>query len=104
MKILKNLLSKFKKQKKYDLDSLGEDSLIIIANEFINNLGGKNNIKSLYSCSTRLRVSLNKDDINIENLISSGAKRVIKLDDLNYQIIVGMKAAKLEEIIKKYLG
>lgn len=104
MKILKNLLSKFKKQKKYDLDSLGEDSLIVIANEFINNLGGKNNIQNIYSCSTRLRVSLNNNDINIENLILNGAKKVIKLDNLNYQIVVGAKAAKLEEIIKKYLG
>lgn len=104
MKILKNLLSKFKKQKKYDLDSLGEESLIVIANEFINNMGGKDNIKNIYSCSTRLRVSLNENNINIENLILNGAKKIIRLDDLNYQIVVGMKAVKLEEIIKKYLG
>lgn len=104
MKIFKNLLSKLKKRRKYDLDYLGEDLLIIVANEFINSLGGKNNIKNIYSCTTRLRVSLNSNDINIENLILNGAKKVIKLDNLNYQIVVGMKAAKLEEIIKKYLG
>ena len=103
MKIFKDLLSKFKTQKKYDLDSLGDDSLIVVANEYITALGGKDNIESIYSCSTRLRVSLNADEIDTDKLILNGAKKIIKLDALNYQIVVGTKAIKLEEIIKKYL-
>lgn len=65
MKIFKNLLSKFKRQGKFGLDFLSEDLLIIVVNEFINNLGGKNNIKNIYSYITRLRISVNRAMISI---------------------------------------
>lgn len=104
MKTLKNLLSKFHLQKKIDLDSIAEDSLIVIANEYIAAFGGRDNIKNIHSCSTRLRVTLNENNIDDNKLIKSGAKRIIKLDELNYQVVIGQKATKLEEIIKKYLG
>ena len=100
MKFLKNLLSKFSSQKGFALDSVGEESLKTIANEYISAFGGKENINNIYSCSTRLRVSLKENKIDSDRLMENGAKRVIKLDELNYQVVIGQKAIKLEEIIK----
>lgn len=104
MNMIKNLFSKVIGAKnKMDLDKVGEESLIVIANEYISALGGAENIKKIYSCSTRLRIILKESIINEEKLYLNGAKRIIKLDDFNYQIVTGKKAIKLEESIKKYL-
>lgn len=104
MSILENLISKVKFRNKLNLDNIEENLFIKIASEYISALGGKENIQDIYSCSTRLRVVLKENKINTEQLINFGVKKIIKLDELNYQIIVGKKALKLEEVIKKYLN
>lgn len=103
MKFLKNLFSKLNTEKNLDLDTVGDDMLLVIAKEYIEALGGKENIKNIYSCSTRLRVCLKENKIEKDKLIEKGAKKIIDLDDFNYQIVIGEKAIKLEENINRYL-
>ncbi len=100
MKILKKIFSK----NKVNLDDIDEKSIIEVATNYIFSLGGKENIEELYSCSTRLRVKLRENKIDVKKLGEIGSKKVIRLDDLNLQIVIGKNAAKLEETMKKYLG
>ncbi len=100
MKILKKIFSK----NKVNLDDIDEKSIIEVATNYIFSLGGKENIEELYSCSTRLRVKLKENKIDVKKLGEIGSKKVIRLDDLNLQIVIGKNAAKLEETMKKYLG
>lgn len=104
MNIFEKLIKRVKFGKTLNLDETDASSFILIANEYIEVLGGKENIEDLYSCSTRLRIKISENKIDEERLMKFGAKRIIKLDELNYQIIVGKKATILEETIKKYLG
>lgn len=104
MGIFKDLAEKLRFGKRINLDNIDEGSFITIANEYITALGGKENIENIYSCSTRLRVFLKENKIDTEKLKSFGAKRIINLDEKNYQIVVGKNATKLEEVIKKYLA
>lgn len=99
MEIFKKIFSK----NKVNLDEIDDKSIIEVATKYIFSLGGKENIEELYSCSTRLRIKLKESKINVNELERINSKKVIKLDDLNLQIIIGKSAKKLEETMKKYL-
>lgn len=68
-------------------------------------LGGKNNIVSLDNCITRLRLVVNDMSlINEEDIKSTGAIAVVKLDATNLQVIIGPQVHvvknKLDKLMK----
>lgn len=67
-------------------------------------LGGKENIKHLDACITRLRVSVNDvNSVDKEKLKSLGAAGVLEVGD-NIQAIFGPKSDQLKDQIKKVAG
>ncbi|WP_196761281.1 PTS transporter subunit EIIB, partial [Streptobacillus moniliformis] len=63
-------------------------------------LGKEENIDSLESCFTRLRVGVkNLDKVNTEVLKESGAIDIVIIDENNIQIVMGPKAPKILSII-----
>jgi PTS system N-acetylglucosamine-specific IIC component len=71
---------------------------------FIEALGGQENITNTDACITRLRMSLLDSSIlKDENIMSLGAKGVIRPDKKSIQIILGTKAEGVAERIKEAL-
>ncbi|KHE67103.1 glucose PTS transporter subunit EIIB, partial [Halobacillus sp. BBL2006] len=68
----------------------GGDKYQHMANHFIQDLGGKDNISSIDNCATRLRLQI-KDMSRVDQkaLSQHGAKGVMKPGNNNLQIIVG---------------
>ena len=62
-----------------------------IASQVIENVGGKENIKSVAHCATRLRLQLKNNDLRNEEVISDieGVKGVF-LTQSQFQIIFGL--------------
>lgn len=103
--------------KKWDLKTPGreieedseESSIVSSSNTIINDIvdafGGKNNIKSVDACFTRLRVSVNdmsmvKDENTWKKL---GANGVVKVKD-GVQVIYGAKADVYKTQIRDLIG
>ncbi len=81
-----------------EAQNLDEESKIIEA------LGKKENIDSLESCFTRLRVGVkNLDKVNNKALKGLGALDVIVIDENNVQVVMGPKAPKILEDLKKLI-
>ncbi|WP_073507584.1 glucose PTS transporter subunit EIIB [Streptobacillus notomytis] len=81
-----------------EAQNLDEESKIIEA------LGKKENIDSLESCFTRLRVGVkNLDKVNNKALKELGALDVIVIDENNVQVVMGPKAPKILEDLKKLI-
>lgn len=77
-----------------------------IASEVIENVGGKENIKSVQHCATRLRLQLKNNDLRNEEVISDieGVKGVF-LTQSQFQIIFGPGLVNLIcEEVQKQLG
>ena len=71
---------------------------------FIEALGGKKNITNTDACITRLRISVNdSSQLKDEDFKMLGAKGVIRPDKRSIQIVLGTKAEKVSEDIKKAL-
>lgn len=75
------------------------------AEKLLTALGGKNNIVSLDNCITRLRLVVNDMSlINEEDIKSTGAIAVVKLDATNLQVIIGPQVHvvknKLDKLMK----
>ena len=67
-------------------------------------LGGKKNITNTDACITRLRISVNdSSQLKDEDFKMLGAKGVIRPDKRSIQIVLGTKAEKVSEDIKKAL-
>jgi PTS system N-acetylglucosamine-specific IIC component len=68
----------------------GEDKYSVMARNFIDDIGGKENIAAVDYCTTRLRLTI-KDMSKVQenSLKQHGAKGVIKVNQSNLQIIVG---------------
>lgn len=81
-----------------------DQSLTALATRYIDLLGGKENIESIESCITRIRLVL-KDNSNISDvdIKANGAQGVIKAGDGVTQVIVGTKAEALVDEMKKQL-
>jgi len=74
------------------------------ADAFIKALGGKQNIVDTDACITRLRMQVNNSDIlNDADFTALGAKGVIRPDKTSIQIVLGAKAEKISEAIRKAL-
>ncbi|QXW66470.1 PTS transporter subunit EIIB [Streptobacillus moniliformis] len=81
-----------------DEKDLAKDVKIIEA------LGKKENIDSLESCFTRLRVGVkNLDKVNTNVLKEIGALDIIVVDENNIQIVMVLKAPKILEDLKKLI-
>ncbi|ADQ13639.1 N-acetylglucosamine-specific PTS transporter subunit IIBC [Halanaerobium hydrogeniformans] len=75
-----------------------------ITMQYIEALGGKENIKKVDACITRLRLEVNDSDkINEKVLKQMGASGVLKASKTNAQIVVGTKAEMIADKIKKEL-
>ena len=72
---------------------------------YLRALGGKENIKTMDACATRLRVeAVNTDIIDIAALKSIGARGVVKGTGGTIQVVIGPEADLISDEIKKYLG
>lgn len=97
-----NIFSKI--SSKNNFENLNNSDVKELVCKYIALLGGKKNIKNIYFCSTRLRVEILTDKIDIEKIKDLGFKKIIKLDNHNYQFIIGKNIDILEKEINKYLG
>ncbi|MFP4021418.1 MAG: N-acetylglucosamine-specific PTS transporter subunit IIBC [Halanaerobium sp.] len=71
---------------------------------YIEALGGKDNIKSVESCITRLRLEVeDSSKIDEKTLQTLGATGVLKANKNNAQVVVGTKAEMIADEIKKEL-
>ena len=67
-------------------------------------LGGKENIKEVENCISRLRLILNETSQVNEDLIKqTGSLGIVKINDKNIQIVYGTKVEKMANILKKTL-
>ncbi|WP_417900760.1 N-acetylglucosamine-specific PTS transporter subunit IIBC [Bacillus haimaensis] len=68
----------------------GEDKYSVMARNFIDDIGGKENIAAVDYCTTRLRLTIkDMNKVQENSLKQHGAKGVIKVNQTNLQIIVG---------------
>ena len=75
-----------------------------LAKKYVDILGGKENIKEIEACITRIRLVLKSNKNLDEKAIKAlGASGVMKAGDQVTQIIVGTKAELIVEAMKKYL-
>ncbi|CAM3158392.1 glucose PTS transporter subunit EIIB [Streptobacillus felis] len=71
-----------------------------VAKIILRGLGNKENIDSLESCFTRLRVGVkNLDKVNNEVLKEAGALDIVVVDENNVQVVMGTKAPKILEVL-----
>ena len=67
-------------------------------------LGGKENIKTLDCCATRLRLEVLDDNkVNVPALKAAGARGVLKAAGGSVQVIIGPEVEQVCEEIKVYL-
>ncbi|MCM3655005.1 N-acetylglucosamine-specific PTS transporter subunit IIBC [Metabacillus litoralis] len=85
--------------------AVGNDKYEQMANYFINDIGGKENISIIDNCATRLRLSIKEmDKVNDSALKAHGAKGVMKLNKTNLQIIVGTDVEFVADAMKRLDG
>lgn len=92
-------------------DDIKEESKIVnnkvdeeyIGKKILKAIGGKNNIKLIDNCISRLRLVLNNTNDVDENALrnDTGAMGIIKIDDENIQIVYGTKVEKMARELKK---
>ena len=73
-----------------------------MASQFIQDIGGKENISSIDNCATRLRLNVNDMDlVSDASLKAHGAKGIMKLNKTNLQIIVGTEVEFVADAMKR---
>ena len=73
-----------------------------LGNAVMEALGGKNNIKEIDNCISRLRLVLNNTKLADEKkLKATGSLGVIKIDEHNIQVVYGTKVEKVAFELKK---
>ena len=86
------------------LNKVIEEESVELAEKYLEILGGENNIKSIDSCITRLRLEVEDPTIvDEEQLKSLGAKGVIKPGKNSVQVILGAKAEIIAQDLRKIL-
>ncbi|WP_113928726.1 N-acetylglucosamine-specific PTS transporter subunit IIBC [Bacillus sp. P14.5] len=85
--------------------AVGNDKYEQMANYFIHDIGGKENITVIDNCATRLRLNV-KDMTKVDDasLKAHGAKGVMKLNKTNLQIIVGTQVEFVADAMKRWDG
>lgn len=88
----------------YESKSLGNSDLDVKAAEVLEAIGNKTNITSIDACVTRIRLTVKDGSlINQTRLKQLGASGVMKLDQYNYQIVVGTVADPLVSHMKSLM-
>jgi PTS system N-acetylglucosamine-specific IIC component len=73
-----------------------------MAEHFMNDLGGKENITAIDNCATRLRLQIkDMDKIDEGALKTHGAKGIMKMSKTNLQVIVGTEVEFVADEMKK---
>lgn len=82
----------------------GNSDMVEVAKAYIEALGGKENIKSVDNCVTRLRLEIGTaKNINEAKLKSLGSKGIVKLSDTSIQVIIGTNVQFVSDAIKNQL-
>lgn len=85
-------------------DLINELGVSKVASEYIQLIGGRENIVDVDACITRLRLTLADNSmITDEKVKALGASGVIKPNATNVQIVVGTKAEIIAEEMKAFL-
>ncbi len=106
--VLYNAIKSKKKIRKapadYSNEGLTASDLASVAQTILQGLGGKNNVTSVESCITRLRVKI-KDytEVDEKKIRSTGAPGIMRPDKNTVHIIIGKKVKPLHDEIKKLL-
>lgn len=80
------------------------DTELNIGIKVIEGLGGKENIKNINNCISRLRVDvINMDKINMDILKNTGSMGIVKPSDTHVHIIYGPKVEKVANAVKEAL-
>ncbi|MYL35399.1 PTS N-acetyl glucosamine transporter subunit IIABC [Pontibacillus yanchengensis] len=83
----------------------GGDKFENMAAHFMQDLGGKSNIKSIDYCATRLRLAIHDIDQVAENkLRKHGANGVMKVSRTNIQVVVGTNVEFVANAMQKQLN
>ncbi|MGM7681058.1 N-acetylglucosamine-specific PTS transporter subunit IIBC [Cytobacillus sp. Hm23] len=78
------------------------DKFTIMAESFLQDLGGKENITSIDNCATRLRLEVKDSSaISEASLKKHGAHGVMKVDDNHIQVIVGTNVEFVADALKR---
>ncbi|SJN58699.1 PTS system glucose-specific EIICB component [Vibrio ruber DSM 16370] len=81
--------------------SAASEDIQTLADEYIQALGGRDNLKQIDACITRLRLSVNNmaqiDEVKIKAL---GASGVVKLNRTDLQVVLGAKAELVANAMK----
>lgn len=84
---------------------IGNNKYEQMANYFIHDIGGKENITVIDNCATRLRLNVkDMDKVNDSALKAHGAKGVMKLNKTNLQVIVGTEVEFVADAMKRLDG
>ena len=83
-----------------------EDNIDAVANQYLEALGGGENVEELGCCITRLRLTLKDTSRVDENKLKAlGSSGVVKMGNKNMQVVVGTKAeilcSEIKELLKK---
>lgn len=85
-----------------DSQTIGNDKYEQMAHQFMNDIGGKENITSIDNCATRLRLQVrDMAKVNDASLKAHGAKGVMKMNNHNLQIIVGTEVEFVADAMKR---
>lgn len=83
----------------------GGDKYETMAANFIEDLGGKQNINTIDNCATRLRLTIeNMDEIKEKDIKKHGANGIMKVNRSNLQIIVGTNVEFVADAMKRQVG
>lgn len=87
-----------KKQVQQELEN--QDYKLIDAKKILQGLGGKDNIRDISNCMTRLRLQVNDSNVIDTNLLKheTGASNVI-IDNDNVQVIYGLKIETIRKAV-----
>ncbi|PLS02065.1 N-acetylglucosamine-specific PTS transporter subunit IIBC [Neobacillus cucumis] len=84
------------------VETVGNNKYETMAYHFINDIGGKVNIKAIDNCTTRLRLMINDmEKVNESALKTHGAKGIMKLNKTNLQIVVGTEVEFVADAMKR---
>jgi N-acetylglucosamine PTS system EIICBA or EIICB component len=85
--------------------AVSESDLNTIAKQYIDIVGGKENLTNIDACITRLRLGVNDADlVDVEKAKALGAIAVIKLSKQGVQIVVGTQAEKIANAMKQHVN
>ncbi|MBT2758704.1 PTS transporter subunit EIIC [Mesobacillus foraminis] len=85
-----------------ETDVKGENKYSSMAAQFMNDLGGKENITTIDNCATRLRLQIkDMDKVDEGALKTHGAKGIMKMSKTNLQVIVGTEVEFVADEMKK---